>query len=126
MKVIKNTLLYIWQLPQNLFGLILRSFYKADERFGYNDSVVQISRSFRSGISLGRYIILKYNREDAVKHEYGHCRQSKRWGPLYLPVVGLVSLMHNMFCDCSSRKHKSYYNVWPENEADRLGGVERN
>lgn len=122
---IKNILLYIWQLPQNLAGLAMRSFYTADERFGYRDAQVQISESFRSGISLGRYIILKRNSETDVMHEYGHCRQSKRWGPLYLFVPGLVSLAHNIFCNCVNHKHGSYHNIWPENEADRLGGVER-
>lgn len=127
MKTIKNILLYVWQLPQNLLGLLLFAVYKNGSKdVSYKDAIIRFNPRFRSGISLGRYIVLKHDGKWLKEHEYGHCRQSKRWGWLYLPIPGLVSLLHNMYCVCENHKHGSYHNIWPENEADRLGGVVRN
>lgn len=118
----KQTLLYIWQLPQNLLGLLLRAVYKGNDSV-YEDAIVRRSTKFRSGISLGKYIIVNQFRPiKTVKHEYGHCCQSKRWGWLYLLVIGLQSVIHCLVCKC---KHHNYYDMWFEKRADILGGVER-
>lgn len=60
------------------------------------------------------------------KHEYGHSRQSLYLGPLYLIVVGLPSIIWAGFVYNLVRKEISYYDVYPENWADKLGGVNRN
>ena len=137
LQVLKEIGLYLWQLPQNLLGLIFIGWYKilsffnegfkTTLKYNYKDSVVRIIPNFPGGISLGRYIFINYNIENMKKHEYGHCRQSKRWGPLYLPVPGATSFIHNINCRIKqSRGIKyNYYGVWPENEADKLGGVVR-
>lgn len=118
----KKILLYIWQLPQNLLGLLLRSIYKGKDSM-YNDAIVRRSTKMRGGISLGKYIVIsQWSSKKTVEHEYGHCRQSKYLGWLYLLVVGLPSILHAALCKC--RKH-SYYDVYPEKWADKLGGVER-
>lgn len=124
-KSIIDVLLYVWQLPQNFLGLCLMPFYYTTKRIEYKTSVVRICPSFRSGISLGRYIYLKYEISNHIKHEYGHSIQSKMLGPLYLLIVGLPSISHNMFCKCISHKHRSYYNWYCEKWADKLGGVLR-
>ena len=41
-------------------------------------------------------------------------------GPLYLIVVGLPSLIHNIFCNCKKHNH-DYYDVYPERWANKLG-----
>ena len=126
MNTVKKILLYIWQLPQNLLGLLLFALYKKGSKdVPYKDVIIRFNPRFISGISLGKYILLNYNSKWAKEHEYGHCIQSRRWGWFYLLVPGLVSLIHNVFCKCKNHKHQSYYNIWPENEADRLGGVKR-
>lgn len=138
MRAVIDILLYVWQLPQNLVGLSLPLFYRTRLRtLDYKGKKVCIYDNFPGGVSLGKYIHLDYYRHypseeqlrislsDSIKHEYGHCRQSERWGWLYLPGPGLVSGAHNLLCKCIKHKHKSYFNVWPENEADRLGGVTR-
>jgi hypothetical protein len=87
--------------------------------------------NFPGGISLGAYILISENsykdkRNRTKKHEYGHTRQSLYLGPLYLLVVGLPSAIwagwiYNLV------KHKvSYYSIFPENWADKLGEVNRN
>jgi hypothetical protein len=118
----KNVLLYIWMLPQNLLGLILRALYKGNDSI-YEDSLVRRSTKMKGGISLGKYIIVnQWSSKMCVKHEYGHCIQSKYLGWLYLPLIGLQSGLHALLCKC--KKH-SYYDMWFEKWANKLGGVSR-
>lgn len=118
----KSILLYLWSLPQNLLGLLLRQIYKGNDS-QYEDAIVRRSTSMRGGISLGKYIIVsQWATKTTIMHEYGHCRQSKRLGWLYLIAVGLPSILHAAFCKC---KRHSYYEVYPENWADKLGNVKR-
>ena len=97
----------------------------------YNGIKVYTGKQFNGAISLGLYIISKesmwkYNRTQTREHEYGHTIQSLYLGPLYLPTVGLVSLGWNVVRYMSSNlRKKSYYSIWPENWADKLGGVIR-
>ena len=118
----KQILLYIWQLPQNILGLLLRAIYKGNDS-EYEDVLVRRSTKMTGGISLGRYIIInQWSTDKTVMHEYGHTIQSKRLGWFYLLLVGLPSILHAALCKC--RRH-SYYDVYPENWADKLGGVMR-
>jgi hypothetical protein len=118
----KRIALYLWSLPQNLLGLLLRLIYKGNDS-QYEDAIVRRSVKMHGGISLGKYIIInQWSTQKTVQHEYGHCRQSKMLGPLYLLVVGLPSILHAAFCPC---KRHSYYDVFPESWADKLGNVKR-
>ena len=120
----KQVLLYIHQLPQNLVGVVLRLIHKGTDT-EYNDALVRKSAKMQGGISLGKYIIVGARAsKKTIMHEYGHCIQSKRLGWLYLLVVGLPSILHAWLCDCEKRGH-SYYDYWCERWADRLGGVKR-
>ena len=51
--VIGDIILYIWQLPQNLLGLLIRYIVRAEPL--YSSLYVW---TLRSGLSLGSYIIL--------------------------------------------------------------------
>ena len=118
----KRVLQFIWQLPQNLLGLLLRAIYHGNDS-KYNDVIVRRSTKMGGGISLGRYIIInQWSTEKTVKHEYGHTLQSKKLGWFYLLLVDLPSILHAAFCPC---KRHSYYDVYPERWADKLGGVKR-
>lgn len=118
----KEVLLYLWQLPQNLLGLLFLLFIRGEIKHKLGGIDFYYSKTFNGGISLGKYIILCSKREKSVRHEYGHCIQSRMLGPLYLLVVGLPSIMHAALCKC--RGH-SYYDIWCERWADKLGGVRR-
>ena len=122
----KKVLLYIWQLPQNLLGLLFLLFIRGEERHTLAGISFYFSDTFPGGISLGQYIILgEYYKED-VKHEFGHSIQSKRWGWLYLPVVGLCSLTWaGLYGTLIKETHNGYYKCWTERNADKLGGVKR-
>lgn len=47
------------------------------------------------GLTPGRLILLRAGcAKRLLAHEYGHLRQSRALGPLYLCVIGLPSLLH--------------------------------
>ena len=128
MKRTIGLILYLWQLPQNLVGLLLVSIYAPEVSFPWRDVRLFYSKRMRGGISLGRYIIVSdYFQEigKQEKHEYGHCRQSMMLGPLYLPVVGLPSLLWAAFYRPKATDPNGYFRFYTEKWADRLGGVRR-
>jgi hypothetical protein len=112
--------MYLWQLPQNILGILFLLFIRGEERHSLGGIDFYYAKGFAGGISLGKYIILgEYYKED-VKHEYGHSIQSRYLGWLYLIVVGLPSLLWAMFY-----RGDDYYKFYTEKNADKLGGVER-
>ena len=122
----KGILLYIWEWPQNLLGLLLRTIYKGHDS-EYNDAIVRRSTKMRGGISLGRYIIInQWSTAKTVMHEYGHTIQSKRLGWFYLLLVGLPSIVWaGLYGSVIKPTVNGYYRFITECSADRLGGVDR-
>jgi hypothetical protein len=95
-----------------------------------------VVQSRGTGISLG-YIVF-WSRENSRwhdldarnrAHELGHTKQSRLLGWLYLPVVGLPSISRAAFAfvfrEVTGQQWTQYYEGYPENWADRLGGVIR-
>ena len=123
--LVVKILLYIWQLPQNLIGLLLRAVLKGERRIKVGEIVVYYLKYFPGGISLGNTIILNSTDDFSARHEYGHCRQSLILGWLYLPVVGLFSLIHAWLYIYDPSNPNGYYRYWTEAWADKLGGVSR-
>lgn len=126
----KQALLYIWQLPQNLFGLLLIGWYKLlNQIFAQKKNLFYVER-LAGAVTLGQYIILgsQYLLRDgtAEKHETGHTIQSKYLGPLYLIVIGLPSLLWAAFYQYNPNDPNGYYTkFYTERWADKLGGVVR-
>lgn len=131
MKTIVNILLWIWQLPQNLLGLIFGLFMKSKELVedtGY--CKVYKASNMGGGISLGwrayisRYGALDY---DCIAHEgIGHAKQSRYLGPFYLIVIGLSSLIWAwLYGTVIEYTHNGYYKFWTERWADKLAGIIR-
>lgn len=130
MKLIK-VLLFLWQLPQNILGLLLLCFGAVKHSWnGFNFYTLPL---FESGVCLGQFIFLDmrylikpyYVLERTLKHEYGHKKQSLYLGCFYLFVVGIPSIVRNVYYRLSKKETKLYYRGFPEDWADRLGGVER-
>ena len=124
----KKILLYLWQLPQNLVGLLVILFSKAK----HNKSFDIWETKCNFGVSLGNYIILnECCGGNDIKHERGHQKQSLYLGWLYLLLIGLLSAAGNIW---DRVFHKKWYYVvrlywyyrqpW-EAWADKLGGVKR-
>lgn len=123
-KILKEVGLYIWQLPQNLLGLILSLLYPGYIIHNINGITVRINPKFYGGISLGKYIFLSRENKIDIKHEIGHTKQSKLLGPLYLVIIGIPSIIHALVHG-SWCHEDSYYDFWTEKWADKLMNIKR-
>jgi hypothetical protein len=124
----KDILLYVWQLPQNLLGLLLLAIVRPEDIYDYEGEKLCYSyKRMRGGISLGKYIIVRSvfrgMNDQTEKHELGHAIQSRMLGPLYLIVIGLPSLLWAAWWN--EGRNRSYYSFYTERWADYLGGVNR-
>lgn len=138
MKRIKKIALYVWQLPQNLLGLLLIAFYRPERvHVMENGNRICFANRMRGGISLGKYSLVNTShyrkdineslKRDTVRHEaIGHARQSLYLGWLYLIVIGLPSIVWAMLYGRVIEPTKNgYYQFWTERRADKLAGVKR-
>lgn len=117
----KRLLSWIWQLPQEILGVIVYNYYK-----GYDICTKEtcgkgvkckLSTKMKGGITLGDYIVISNTSQ--LKHELGHVKQSRMLGPLYLFVVGIPSILHAAFHNC-----KDYYHFYTEKWANKLSDNE--
>lgn len=124
---LKNILLYLWQLPQNIIGLMMLLICTGTDLI-YNSVSVRKSNKMAGGISLGKYIIIndKCN-ELTIAHEYGHCKQSLYLGPMYLLIIGLPSIIWASLYGTKLFPYtkNGYYKFYTEKWADKLGGANR-
>ena len=125
MKLLLDILLYIWQLPQNIAGLLVLLYYKMKKSDLKNcgNGVYIVPFLCSGGVSLGNYIFIldSNDNEFSIKHELGHRIQSMILGPLYLLIVGLPSALFNVISSHSKKFSKNYYHRFPENWANKLG-----
>ena len=113
-------ILFLWQLPQNLFGLFVILFARAKK----NSQCYFTDK--RLGVSLGKYIILyKGCLWEDILHERGHQKQSIYLGWLYLLIIGLPSALGNLVWRIFKLPYLDYYKQPWEKWADKLGGVVR-
>ena len=121
---------YLLEFPQNIIGYTLfkiytriynRPFYK------YQDAYVTHVKGRWGAISLSRFIFAddRWFQSEMIKHEYGHTIQSKKLLLLYIPIIGIPSLVWNKFFrKYRIRKQRSYYSFYTESWANKLGGFE--
>ena len=131
---IKNIAEWVWQLPQNICGIVWRNIKKDSIITEVGDSMatsvnakVYLMRA-GGGVTLGKYIFISQTYQDqgkVIKHECGHVKQSKMLGPLYLIVIGIPSLLHNIVHYlCSKIGIKwNYYSFYTESWANKLVGI---
>lgn len=135
---LKQLLLALWELPQNLLGGALLGVSYL--RGGVSAIEVEHGRVFVQapgvGISLGLFVFWfdsgnRYFKPDPLmrRHEYGHTFQSRWLGPLYLPLVGVPSTARACYAllyrEVTGRRWLGYYDGYPERWADELGGITR-
>lgn len=123
----KQILLWIWCLPQNIAGLIVKKVTKATPRgshYWFNTKI--------GSVSLGEYVFLcpdHYGNKKVLRHEKGHTKQSRILGWLYLPLISLPSLIWAWIYSKHGEKLKargiSYYWFYTERWADKIAGIER-
>lgn len=139
-KAMKEWFLAIWTLPQTVLGLIVQLVTKAKpckkwiDGVGYDFYIATRFNRYWSGVSLGDFIIFADETcvgNNSIKHEYGHCIQSNYFGWFYLLIVGIPSVIGNLWDRVAHKdwtytlRERWYYSRFPENMADKLGGVDR-
>ena len=123
---------FLWELPQNLIGAIVKLVYcrygSKDVKGPNGNKLTCQCWGMTSGVSLGCFgFANKYASTYTYWHEcQGHQRQSLYSGWLYLLIFGLPSLI---FCAIYSytslidHSKYSYYDFYTELLADKLGGI---
>ena len=127
-KIIYYFLQWTFGLPQNLIGLLFYLFTRSGEKYRYRNAAVKSWR-FGGSMGLGMFIFMgevpPRDKDYVLRHEYGHTVQSIILGPLFLPVIGLPSLLWAslpVFRRYRASKKVSYYALYTEKWANRLGG----
>ena len=131
---IKNILSnWVWQLPQNLLGIIWKRIKKESVITSIsNDDIRSVDAEaylMKAGgaVTLGKYVFISQTYRDqgmTIKHECGHVKQSKMLGPLYLIVIGVPSILHawlNDYIGCD--EESGYSHFYTEMWADKLMGI---
>ncbi len=125
-----------WEAPQNALGWLVLKLTGAKHLGSYKKgrTAEAYSWHYKGGLSLGKYIFLPFTELDRgnayqrayIAHEFGHSLQSEMLGWLYLPLIGLPSLIWaGCFRGYRRRRGVSYYTFYTERWADELGGVVR-
>lgn len=117
------TLLFFWQLPQNLVALAILPFLGKLQVVARRNYCIGLSGNrfpnSASGISLGNFAFFhpeSIHDDFVIRHEMdGHTADSKLFGPLYLLIIGIPSILHLVF----KRKGSNYYDFYTERRANR-------
>ncbi|MBQ3880696.1 MAG: hypothetical protein II727_10350 [Oscillospiraceae bacterium] len=132
-----RALQWLWGLPQTLAGAVMAFAYRRNPHFSYRGTRVTIWDKPGS-LSLGMFLFLSRALpgvegtqvsglgEQVLLHEYGHTLQSLMLGPLFLLVIGAPSLAwagSKKLAALRAKKHVSYYSLYTERWANRLGKV---
>lgn len=95
----------------------------------YKQAICIQSKGFPGGITLGGFIFVGTNSyaESIKPHEYGHTIQNLIWGPLFLFVIGLPSIIRAAYFNyCAEHKPEKYRTMdyesaWFEAQATKIG-----
>lgn len=128
----------VWGFPQTLAGALIAAGLRGSPRGRYRNAIVTYWKK-DAGLSLGLFLFLPRSAapsrrtgtmtaygERLHRHEYGHTVQSWILGPLYLPVVGLPSLVWAAFPPFSKKWRsgdRDYYSFVTERTADGLSAL---
>ena len=126
-----------WGFPQTCAGLGVFLVHARKPHFPFHGARVTLWGR-NASMSLGPFLFLEgepanYADPEATEptwygqllvHEYGHSIQSLILGPLYLPLIGLPSIIWLNAAALKRRRREretSYYAFWPERSANWLG-----
>lgn len=127
-KIIDFLIKYVWQFPQMLAAWI---YYLLKKKYILYNSQGKFYKVYvganRGGVTLGDKIFISkcYHGEYLdliIAHESGHVKQSLYLGPLYLFVIGIPSILWAITHKYIAPR-KSYYWLFCEKWANKLGGV---
>ena len=116
-------ILFMWQLPQCIIALIMIPFLgKLNYMRCHNFCFAFSGEKMNGAISLGCFSFFsKYSsqRDTVIAHEMdGHTKDSKIWGPFYIFIIGIPSLLNAWigFTEC-------YYDFYTEKWANKHAGL---
>ena len=116
----KGLVKFLWQLPQNLIGLLLVMVVRADTIKRVDGKRIWYSERMKGAVTLGEYIVINMDKyysspTSTERHEIGHYKQSLIFGWLYLFIIGIPSIIH-----CSLHKGGNYGHFYTEMWADEV------
>lgn len=130
--VIVNGLLMIWQLPQVIVGLVGLAIFRNCSTYINEDAGIKVWNVNKGTLcggacfSSGPIIFTSpWSGENTFRHETGHSKQSLFFGPLFLLVVGVPSIILFWYRRLNHKSMDWYYDHWPENSAEKLGHTRR-
>lgn len=118
----------VWGFPQTLAGFVIYVLQGNTPRVPFHGATV-LRWNGKGSLSLGPFIFISNGANPAVLgnlvvHEYGHCIQSLIFGPLYLIVIGLPSLLWGELPALHAMRKKRnlpYFGFYTERFANYLG-----
>lgn len=125
----KHILFWLWQwtwgFPQTFVGFIVYLICHKCPHGTYRGCITTRWNN-RGSMGMGMFLFLGSEDPQVRVHEFGHSVQSLILGPLFLPVMGIPSLLWCNLPPCRRlRKEKniSYYRFYPESTANYLGSL---
>ena len=126
---------WTWGIVQNIAGLALFLANITKKHYRFNGAVVTEWNYRRGSVGLGMFIFVSVPKqggdpaaiEMVTRHEYGHTLQSVILGPLFLPVIGLPSLLWcalPCFVNYRRKNNVSYYRFYTESWANKLAKID--
>lgn len=93
----------LWQLPQNILGIIYKRWIRKDiiTRIDYSAVEYECYLTRGHGVStIGRYIFIQQKYVDlteTLKHEKEYVKLSRFLGIFYLPIIGIPYIIMKIF-----------------------------
>lgn len=126
-----NVLLALWQLPQVILGVIMLAIFRNKKEYTNPVNGITVWNISHHGafgtacFSTGPIILTNdHSAERTLRHETGHSKQSIYLGWLFHIVVSIPSVCRFWIRRWMNRSIEWYHSGYPENWADRLGGVD--
>ena len=116
---------WTWGLPQTLLGAVIYLICRDCPHERYRGTIVTYWKK-KSSLGVGMFLFLGSKDLQVRVHEYGHAVQSMLLGPLFLPIMGLPSVLWCNLPVCRRlRREKgiSYCTFYPEKNANYLGRI---
>lgn len=140
-----EVIFYVWQILQNILGLLFILFYyigifkgeiKYYKKIGYS-YIYKVKGWKKFGLCLGNYIFVSLDErgEELVYHEMGHGFQSRFLGPFFIFIIGIYSVLRYWYFENKIKKNmdkekelwKQYHKGYPEGWANRVAkGIRSN
>ena len=132
-RILYTVLQCTWGILQNIIGLVIfliLIIMDPHRGVSIHHGAVVVRWNSESSMAMGMFIFFghfKYQKsvsDSYLVHEYGHTIQSAILGPLYLPVIGIPSIIWAslpVFTKLRESGYYSYFDFYPEKWANREG-----